>query len=129
MYVEIRDREDVSRVSRRTRDFCLQHGVNEGSSGLMALFVEEMSGNVLDYAEGAKKKDVYIDFRLFAKDGEICFSMMDLSDHFDPTRFYELNKADYPGKHLGIGIVMNKAKEVRYYSAFNSNNLIVFLNH
>lgn len=54
-------------------------------------------------------------------------SRMDLSDHFDPTLFYELNKEDYPEKHIGIGIVMKSAKEVRYYSAFNSNNLIVFL--
>ncbi len=30
-------------------------------------------------------------------------------------------------KHIGIGIVMRKAKEVRYFSAFNSNNLIVYL--
>lgn len=46
---------------------------------------------------------------------------------FDPTLFYELNKADYPEEHLGIGIVMKKAKEVRYFSAFNSNNLIVMV--
>ena len=127
MYAEIRSKEDVIRVSDETQDFCLQHGVDESSSELMGLFVEEMSVNVLEYAEGAKKKDIYVDFRLFSKDGEICFSMMDLSDHFDPTLFYELNKEDYREKHIGIGIVMKSAKEVRYYSAFNSNNLIVFL--
>ena len=32
-----------------------------------------------------------------------------------------------PEKHIGIGNVMRKAKEVRYFSAFNSNNLIVYL--
>ena len=93
----------------------------------MALFVEEMSQNVIDYAQKANKKEVYADFRLFIKGGDICFSMMDLSDHFDPTLFYELNRKDYPGKHIGIGLVMEMAKEVRYFSAFNSNNLIVLL--
>ena len=83
--------------------------------------------NVLDHARETQKKDIYVDFRLFTKDGEICFSMMDLSDQFDPAEFYELNRADYPQKHIGISIAMNMAKEVRYYSAFNSNNLIVFL--
>lgn len=127
MYAEIRSREDVVRVSRDTEQFCLQHGVDRQSSGYMGLFVEEMTLNVLDHARETQKKDIYVDFRLFTKDGEICFSMMDLSDQFDPAEFYELNRADYPQKHIGISIAMNMAKEVRYYSAFNSNNLIVFL--
>lgn len=68
----------------------------------MALFVEEMTQNVIEYAQGANKKGVYVDFRLFMKDGDICFSIMDLSDHFDPTLFYELNRDDYPEKHIVI---------------------------
>ena len=88
---------------------------------------EEMTVNVLEHADRVNKKGIYIDFRLFINGGDICFSIMDLSDHFDPTLFYKLNQADYPEKHIGIGIVMKKAKEVRYFSAFNSNNLIVYL--
>ena len=127
MYAEIYNREDVARVSGDTQEFCLAHGTDTKTAKLMALFVEEMTQNVIDYAQDAKKKKVYVEFRLFIKDGDICFSIMDLSDHFDPTLFYELNREDYPGKHIGIGLVMEMAKEVRYFSAFNSNNLIVLL--
>lgn len=127
MYAEIRSREDVLRISEQTQEFCMDHNAGSKASKLMKLFVEEMTVNVLDHADKVKKEGIYIDFRLFANGGDLCFSMMDLSDHFDPTAFYELHQADYPEKHIGIGIVMKRAKEVRYFSAFNSNNLIVYL--
>ena len=92
------------------------------------LFVEEMTVNVLDHADKVKKEGIYIDFRLFANGGDLCFSMMDLGDYFDPTLFYELHADDSPTKNLGIRMVMNMAEEVRYYSAFGSNNLVVYVN-
>lgn len=127
MYAEIRSVDDVNRVSRETCDFCLRHSADEKSCKLMGLFVEELSVNVLEHARKVDKKNVCVDYRLFTNGEDICFSMMDLSDHFDPTEFYELNREDYPGKHIGIGLVIQMAKEVRYFSAFNSNNLIVYL--
>ena len=66
-----------------------------------------------------------MDYRLYANGGDICFSMMDLHDHFDPTLFYELHNTDSPEGHIGIRMVTKMAKEVRYFSTFNSNNLIV----
>ena len=127
MYEEIHNKEDVLRVSRATKDFCLDHHSSENTASLMMLFVEEMTINVIEYAEQAKKKGVYVDFRLFTNGEDLCFTMMDLSDHFDPPLFYELNQEDYPQKHIGISLVMKRAKEVRYFSALNSNNLIVHL--
>jgi len=50
---------------------------------------------------------------------------MDLSEHFDPTLFYQLNKDDKT--HIGIRMVTELARDIRYFSAFNSNNLIVSL--
>ena len=125
MYAEIRDYDDVVRESRRTEEFCLQHHADEKAARLMALFVEEMTVNVLDHAKKAEKRHVYIDFRLFTNGRDLCFSIMDLSDRFDPTLFYQLNKDD--DSHIGIRMVMELAKDVRYFSAFNSNNLIVYL--
>ena len=126
MYAEIRNKEDVVRESRRTEEFCLQHQVDSRASKQMALFVEEMTVNVLDHAEKAGKDNVRVDFRLFTNGDDICFSITDMGDHFDPTLFYRLNK-DKDDEHIGIRMVMEMAKEVRYFSAFNSNNLIVFL--
>ena len=127
MYAEIRNTDDVIRVSKETQKFCLEHNESSESSKLMGLFVEEMTQNVLDHADQVNKKGIYVDFRLFANGENICFSMMDLSDSFDPTAFYEIHKEEYPEKHIGIGLVMELAKEVRYFSALSSNNLIVYL--
>jgi len=82
---------------------------------------------VIEYAEQTNKKGVYVDFRLFTNGKDLCFTMMDLSDHFDPPLYYQLNQEDYPQKHIGIGVVMKMAREVNYFSALNSNNLIVHL--
>lgn len=60
-------------------------------------------------------------------DGRICFSLRDLSDQCDPTAFYNLHLDDQPEAHLGIRMVTKMAKEIRYFSAFNSTNLIVYI--
>ena len=127
MYATICTTDDVVTECERTYRFCMGHHVKERSAKFMALFVEEMATNIIKSAqqEGAS---VRVDFRLYMDGTRICFSMMDLGDHFDPTLFYELHADDNPTKNLGIRMVMNMADEVRYYSAFGSNNLVVYMN-
>ena len=125
LYAEIRSKKDVARVSTETAKFCLEHNTGEKAANHMSLFVEEMSFNVLEHAKSTDNDAIYADFRLYIDEDDICFSMMDLGHCFDPTEFYMLNKDKH--EHLGIRIVMEKAKKVQYYSAFNSNNLIVYL--
>ena len=104
----------------------MSHGVAEHSAKLMALFVEEMATNIVKFAD-QRNESVRVDFRLFMDGSRICFSMMDLGDCFDPTVFYDLHADDHPTKNIGIRMVMNMAEEVRYFSAFGSNNLVVCL--
>ncbi len=105
----------------------MDHRVDERSAKLMTLFVEEMATNIVASAQ-RKKKPVRVDFRLYMDGTRICFSMMDLGDYFDPTLFYERHADDDPTSNIGIRMVMNMAEEVRYYSTFGSNNLVVYLN-
>lgn len=74
---------------------------------------------------------VRIDYRLFVdKDsGNICFSMMDLCEYFDPTLFFSIHHDIDPEEHAGIRLVMDMAKEIRYFNTFNSNNLIIYLDN
>ena len=128
LYAVIRNPEDAVLQSERTRSFCLEHGADERKAFLMALCAEEMTINILDHAQKVGKRDVSADYRLFVSDGRICFSLRDLSDHFDPTAFYQLHQdEDGPEAHLGIRMVTKIAKEVTYFSAFNSNNLIIYI--
>lgn len=124
MYEKIRTREDAIRVSQQTRQFCLDNHTTEKEAIYTSLFVEEMAVNVLDHAEKKQIKKVCIDFRLFVSEGTIYFNLIDLSEQFDPTLFYELHKEDK--SHIGIRMVTKLAREVRYVSTFKNNNLTVY---
>ena len=127
LYAEIRTKEDVIRASEQTRAFCLAHDTGERSAFLMSLFVEEMGINILEHAERKQQKTPRVDFRLFLSSNTILISLTDLGDHFDPTAFYNLHRTDDPKAHLGIRMVTEMAKDVRYYSTFSSNNLVITL--
>lgn len=125
LYARIQTIDDAIRESERTCEFCLQHGTSKRIAMLMGLFTEEMAVNAVEHNAKKHRKPACVDYRLYANGGDICFSMMDLHDHFDPTLFYELHNTDSPEGHIGIRMVTKMAKEVRYFSTFNSNNLIV----
>ena len=127
IYAEIRTMDDVVRESERAYDFCLQHYADKRVSTLAALFVEEMAGNVVRHAKTSGDDSVYVRYRLFADQGRVCFSIMDLGDRFDPAAFYEMYHNDSPEKHVGIRMVMNTAEEVLYFNTFRSNNLTIYL--
>ena len=68
-----------------------------------------------------------VNYRLFADQDRICFSIMDLGDRFDPAAFYEMYHNDAPEKHVGIRMVMSTADDVLYFNTYSSNNLTIFL--
>ena len=127
LYAVIRTLEDIMQASREAQDFCREHGADARKAYYLSLCIEEMAVNILDHARKDGHDEIYVDFRLFVSEGRICFSLRDLHRQFDPTAYYQLHIADSPEAHIGIRIVTKMAKEVRYFSAFNSNNLIVFI--
>ncbi len=127
LYTVIRSREDVIRSSEETAAFCLSHGAGGRKAMLMALFVEEMAINIVEHPAEKGDGSIRADFRLHVDGAQVTLTLRDLRDHFDPTGFYELNNARDPESHIGIRMVMEMATEVRYFSAFDSNNLMVRL--
>ena len=127
IYAEIRTIEDVVRESERTYNFCLEHHAGSRAAFLSALFVEEMTGNVVEHAKRKGDDDICVNYRLFVDHDRICFNIMDLGDRFDPAAFYRMYHDDSPEKHLGIKMVMNMAKEICYYNTYRSNNLTIYL--
>lgn len=125
LYAKIHSRDEALEVSKQAYHFCMEHDTGERTAQLTSLFVEEMTINVFNHDQGKKKDKVYIDFRLYICDGKVAFSMMDLGDLFSPALFYELHKEDAPGTHIGIRMVTDMAKEMRYVSTLKSNNLTV----
>lgn len=126
LYAKIRSEEEAIEISKQAYQFCLDHHTDHRKAMFTSLFVEEMAINAFERPKKRKKKEsLCIDFRLFINKGDITFSLMDLSEQFDPFMFQELHDDSSPEDHIGIRIVTGMAKETRYYSTFRSNNLVV----
>ena len=93
----------------------------------MALFVEEMAGNIVSHGKPRRKGGVCVDYRLFAEQGKICLSLRDYCEAFDPMKYYEMHHDGEADENLGIRTVMKLAKDIRYINAYNSNCLIIYL--
>ena len=121
--------EDVIRESQRAAEFCRSHHVDARRANLMALFVEEMAGNIVRHGKARNKNGVLADYRLFADQGKICLNLRDYCEVFDPMKYHEIhqNDNDDKGANIGIKMVMKLAKDVRYVNTFNSNCLFIYL--
>ena len=125
--VRLSDMEDVLRESRLAEQFCLDHGTDLGKARWIALFVEEMAGNILQHGRPRKSGFAGADCRLFVQEGRICLSLRDSCEAFDPVRYFEAHRDDAAGENAGLRMVMSRAAEVQYYNTFNSNNLFLYL--
>ena len=121
--------EDVIRESERTAVFCRNHGINARQSNLMALFVEEMAGNIVKHGKARSKNGLCADYRLFADQGKICLNLRDYCEVFDPMKYYAIHQDDKNeiGENIGIRMVMKLAKDIRYVNTFNSNCLLIYM--
>jgi Na+-driven multidrug efflux pump/anti-sigma regulatory factor (Ser/Thr protein kinase) len=124
---QIRTMDDVVRASELSSEFCLRHQISKRNSLLMALFVEEMAGNIVRHGNPRSGSSLCVDFRLFINDGKVCMSLRDYCDAFDPMQYYEINSSEDTVSSLGIRMVMKLAKDIRYINTFNSNCLFINL--
>ena len=67
------------------------------------------------------------DYRLFVNGDDICLTLRDYNKVFDPISWLDQHHDVKPGEATGIRIVMGLAEKTSYYSAFDSNNLIIWL--
>ena len=127
IYATMRTMEDVMLESKKAEEFCLAHNIDPKEAKHMAYFVEEMAGNVIAHGKPKGNGTAMVEYRLFANGERICMTLRDYCNQFNPTDFYEAHNNDEIGKHSGIKLVMGMAKEISYFNAFNSNNLIIYL--
>ncbi|MBR1635366.1 MAG: ATP-binding protein [Lachnospiraceae bacterium] len=122
---EIQTMEDAVKESRKTVAFCRSHGVDDRRAKLMALFVEEMAGNIVTHGKPRGRNKVCVDFRLYANQGKIGLSLRDYCEAFDLMKYYEINKENDSEDNIGIRMVMGLAEDIRYINTFNSNCLLI----
>ena len=127
MYASISSMDDVSRESLRAETFCLEHRISPERAKLMSLFVEEAAGNIIAHGKPKRWHSLRADYRLSLSGGKICMTLRDCCEHFDTSAFYRAHKDDSGENVLGMRILMKLADDVRYFNAFSSNNIMIYI--
>lgn len=128
IYGSVTTMEDVIRESRRIEGFCLIQGTDVKSATRMSLFMEEMGGNIVQYGSPDARKASGAEYRLFVSGNRICLTLRDYNQAFDPIAWHQANSDRGVDEGMGIRMVMALAEDTRYFNAFSSNNLILWLN-
>lgn len=104
--------------------FCSEKGASEKDSMMMALFVEELSINIVQHGFTDKKKHS-IDIRVIKLDDGWTLRVRDNCKRFDPTEWIKLHESDDKTKNIGIRMITGMAKDVQYLSTMDLNNLTI----
>ena len=119
--------QDVVDVSRKVCDFCRENGVDERTSTLIGLCVEEMTSNIIEHGFTKDNREHNVDVRLVLEDDSRVIRIRDNCIRFDPTNYVELYQSDDPVAHVGIRMVMRMVKEANYVNPLGLNNLTLVM--
>ena len=113
---------DVIPASTAVGNFCAEKGADEKESMMLALFVEELSNNILQFGFADGKKHS-IDVRVIRRKDGWTMRIRDDCKKFDPTEWIKLHDSDDRTKNIGIRMVCGMAKDVSYLSTLELNNI------
>ncbi len=124
MEMEIRSLDDIQEVAIEAEEFCMEKGVTRRKAMYTALCIEEMANNIVTHGF-ARGKDNQIDIRLVCKQDEMIVRIRDNCRGFDPVKHYKMAIPDDedPTKHIGIRMVFNMTKDVKYVNSLGLNCL------
>ena len=124
--ITIHSMEEVIGISEKAQQFCLEKGADHRKATIIALAVEEMAGNIVGHGFNKDNKKHSIDIRLISlKSGDFVLRIRDDCRHFDPQEYLELHHPEDPTSHIGIRMIYNMAKSVKYINTLKTNNLIL----
>ena len=124
MEKNIRGMDDVMDASRAAEEFCRSRGGDGRLCAHLALCIEEMGSNIVNYGFGDGKKHSS-SVRLQHKDGKWTLRFRDDCTAFDPVSHIPEDNGE---KGVGIRLTMRMADEARYTYSMNLNNLVLILN-
>ena len=127
LYGKVENMDEVVEESRRAEEFCLAHGCDKVKANHMACFVEEIAGNIIRHGKHRGGGQASAEYRIFVNNEDICITVRDYCYYFSPTEYYQIHHCDDSQDCIGIRLVTNMAKQISYFNAFNSNNLIIHL--
>ena len=110
---------EVTEASREAGEFCRRHGQSDKAAGHVALCVEEMAANTIQYGFGAAPEKRHLSVRIQYKKGRVILRFRDDCGAFDPVHYIPEDGGDA----LGIRLVMAMCNTIRYTYSLNLNNL------
>lgn len=114
---------DIVAASEQVQNFCLSRGAKEREAIFVALTVEEMCRNILQWSNFDAARNV-INIKIVHKDGWF-IRIRDDTKAFDPKKWLAIHEDDDPLSNIGIRTICKLAKNIRYVSSLGMNNLII----
>lgn len=123
----INNADDVIAVSEKAGEFCKKNGQSSRMSYFIALCIEEMANNTVQYGF-ENGKDNSIDVRLVHKGPRWIVRLRDNCESFDPVHYMELHQTEEdPTSHIGIRMVFAVVRDAKYVNSLGLNNLTLTL--
>lgn len=116
--------EDVTSVSEKVIDFCLERDCSSTTAYHVGLCVEEIVANVLVHGFDRSGR-YYADVRVVSKSGNMTVRVRDNCREFDPRKRIELYDPEHPESNIGTYIVSKTARQIDYYNNAGINTLIM----
>lgn len=121
--IDIRQMQDVADAAHEAERFCLSHGQDARISSHIALCVEEMAGNTIQYGFVKDGRRHHLSVRILRKAGHWILRFRDDCGAFDPVHYVPGDEQE----HVGIRLAMTLADEAAYTYSLNLNNLMLKL--
>ena len=117
---------EIEGMSRLSGLFCQENGFDRKHGNRLSLCIEELGMNIIKHGFSDGKPHS-IDIRILIKDDELILRVRDDCKPFNLLERYELirqQEAD-PGKNIGIRMIVNSCRDIKYLSTMSTNNLII----
>ena len=125
MDISVRSVEDVVKVSEEIRDFCAKRGLDNKTTYLAGLVMEEMAGNIVEHGFEKDNKKHTVDVRVVHKNDDVILRIRDDCVPFDPAARLKLTKPDDPTSNIGIRMMFAMADDIKYQSILGMNVLTI----
>ena len=119
--MDIHSMQDVAVAAERAEAFCRSRGQSGKVSNHIALCIEEMAANTIQYGFAKDGKHHDLSVRLLQKEEDLVIRFRDDCGAFDPVNYIPKDGED----GLGIRLIRAFARDVRYTYALNLNNLCI----
>ena len=116
--------EQVTNAAEEASNFCVAHEGDVKTRARLSLCIEEMGTNIIKhgFSDG---KEHNMQLRVIYKKGSWLICFRDDCKSFDPVKYRKKHTFDNSYSRMGLRLVFETAKDIRYVNALGLNNLTI----